>query len=177
MESHINFCALYSGRNDLGSEPVKIGIYQLASSITPKEHRSNVEPVIQEVSDEQSNEEIVNLDDELENESEEELENDPIAQELSNKFPYWSDREKEIKYIEIKKITSIRSYQQSPTCVRQVIMTELEINLIQEWRDQSGRFASCENEEIMKADNDKVTKQNEQIVLQQIMIQLNVMVE
>jgi len=60
----------------------------------------------------------MNLDDESENESKEELENDSIAQELSNKFPYWSDREKEIKDIEIKKITSIRSYQQSPACVR-----------------------------------------------------------
>ena len=46
MEIHINFCALYSGRNNLGSEPVKIGICQLASSITPKEYHSNVEPVI-----------------------------------------------------------------------------------------------------------------------------------
>jgi len=103
----------------------------------------------------------VNLDDELENESKEEVENDPIAQELSNKFPYWLDREKEIKDIEIKKITSTRSYQQSLACVRQVIMKELEMNLIQECRDQSARFASCENEEIMKADNqnnDKVTK-------------------
>jgi len=156
---------LYSGRSDLGNEPVKIGIFQLASSITPEEHHSNVEPVIQEVSDEQLDEEIMNLNDDLE----EELENDPIAQELSDKFPYWSDREKEIKDIEIKKITSTKSYQQSPACVRQVIMIELETNLIQEWRDQSGRFASCENEEMMKADNqnnDKVKKQNEQIVLQ-----------
>lgn len=70
---------LYSGRSDLGSEPVKIGILQLASPITPEEHRSNVKPVTQEVSNEQSDEEIVNLDDESEDESEEELENDPIA--------------------------------------------------------------------------------------------------
>jgi len=55
-------------------------------------------------------------------------------------------------------------------------MIELETNLIQEWRDQSGRFASCENEETMKAD-DKVTKKNEQTVLQQRMIQLNGMAE
>ena len=55
-------------------------------------------------------------------------------------------------------------------------MIELETNLIQEWRDQSGKFASCENEEIMKAD-DKVTKQNEQIVLQKRMIQLDIMAE
>ena len=54
-------------------------------------------------------------------------------------------------------------------------MTELETNLIQEWRDQSGRFASSENEEKMKA-NDKV-KQNKQIVLQQRMTQLNIMAE
>jgi len=39
-------------------------------------------------------------------------------------------------------------------------MIELEINLIQEWRDQSGKFASYENEETMKVD-DKVTNQNE----------------
>jgi len=42
-------------------------------------------------------------------------------------------------------------------------MTELETNLIQEWRDQSGRFANCENEEIRKVDkqnNDRVAKQN-----------------
>jgi len=63
----------------------------------PEEYRSNVEPVIQEVSDEQSDEKVVHLDDEFENESEEEVENGHIAQELSNKFPYWSDREKEIK--------------------------------------------------------------------------------
>ena len=79
MESHINFCALYSGRNDLGSEPVKIGICQLASSITPKEYHSNVELVIQEINDEQSDEEVMHLNDEFENESEEEVENDPIA--------------------------------------------------------------------------------------------------
>ena len=52
----------------------------------------------------------MNLDDELEDESEEELENDPIAQALSDKFPYWSDREREIKDTEIKKIASTRSY-------------------------------------------------------------------
>jgi len=52
----------------------------------------------------------MHLDDESESESEEELENDPIAQELSNKFPYWSDREKKIKDIEIKIITSTRYY-------------------------------------------------------------------
>jgi len=46
MEKHINFCALYSGRSDIGSEPAKIGILQLASSITPEEHRSNVGPII-----------------------------------------------------------------------------------------------------------------------------------
>jgi len=71
----------------------------------------------------------------------------------------------------------MKSYQQSPTCIRKVIMIELETNLIQEWRDQSGRFASSENEEKMKADNqnnDKV-KQNEQIVLQQRITQLNAM--
>ena len=52
MEKHINFCTLYSGRSDIGSEPIKIGILQLASSITPKEHRSNVRPIIQEVNNE-----------------------------------------------------------------------------------------------------------------------------
>jgi len=52
MEKHINFCALYSRRSDIGSEPVKIGILQLVSSIMLKEHRSNVRPVIQEVSNE-----------------------------------------------------------------------------------------------------------------------------
>jgi len=79
MEIHINFCALYSGRNDLGSEPFKIGICQLASSITPEDYRSNVEPVIQEISDEQSDKEVVHLDDESENESKEEVENDPTT--------------------------------------------------------------------------------------------------
>jgi len=52
--------------------------------------------------------------------------------------------------------------------------------LIQEWRDQSGRFANYENEETRKADNqnnDRVTKQNEHKVLQQRMMQLNAMVE
>ena len=58
----------------------------------------------------------MHFDDESESESKEESEDDSIAQELSNKFPYWSDREKEIKEIEIKKITSIRSYQQSHAC-------------------------------------------------------------
>jgi len=95
----------------------------------------------------------MNLDDESDDESKEELENDPIAQAFRDKFPYWLDREKEIKDIEIKKITSTKSYQQSPACVRQVIMIELETNLIQEWRDQSGRFASCESKEMMKDDN------------------------
>ena len=128
MEEYINFCTLYSGRSYIGSELAKIGILQLASSITPEEHHSNVRPIIQEISNEQSDEEVVNLDDE----SEEESKNDPIAQALSDKFPYWSDREREIKDTDIRKITSTKSYQQSPTCVRQVIMTELEINLIQE---------------------------------------------
>ena len=45
----------------------------------PEEHHSNVGPIIQEVSNEQLDEEIVNLDDESEDELEEELENDPIA--------------------------------------------------------------------------------------------------
>jgi len=47
-------------------------------------------------------------------------------------------------------------------------MTELETNMIQEWRDQSSRFASCENEEMTKVDNqsnEKVKKQNEQTML------------
>lgn len=163
MEEHINFCTLYSGRSYIDSEPVKIGILQIVASVTSKEHHSNVRPIIQEINNEQSDEEVVNLDDDSEDESKEELENDPIAQALSDKFPYWSDREREIKDIEIKKITSTKSYQQLPTCVRQVIMIELETSLIQEWRDQTGRFASSENEEKMKADNqnsDKV-KQNE----------------
>jgi len=60
----------------------------------------------------------MNLDDELEDELEEESKNDPIAQTLSEKFPYWSDREREIKDTEIKKIIGMKSYQQSPTCVR-----------------------------------------------------------
>jgi len=52
MESHITFCALYSERNDLGSESVRIGICRLASSITLEEYCDNTEPIIQEVSDE-----------------------------------------------------------------------------------------------------------------------------
>ena len=79
MEEHINFCALYSGRSYIDSEPVKRGILQLASSVTSKEHHSNVRPIIQEINSEQSDEEVVNLDDESEDELEEELENDPIA--------------------------------------------------------------------------------------------------
>ena len=75
MEEHINFCVLYSGRSYIGSEPVKIGILQFASSIIPKEHCSNIRPIIQEVNNEQLDKEVVNLDDE----SEEESENDPIA--------------------------------------------------------------------------------------------------
>ena len=46
MESHINFCALYSGKNNLGTESVKIGFCQLASSITPEEYCNNAKPVI-----------------------------------------------------------------------------------------------------------------------------------
>ena len=79
MESHINFCALYSRKNDFDLKSVKIGISQLASSITPEEYCKNVEPIIQEVSYEQLDEEVVHFDDELESESEEELEDDPIA--------------------------------------------------------------------------------------------------
>jgi len=56
MKEHINFCALYLGRSDIGSELVKIGILQLASSITLEEHRNNIRPIIQEVSNEQSDE-------------------------------------------------------------------------------------------------------------------------
>jgi len=51
-------------------------------------------------------------------------------------------------------------------------MIELEIRLIQEWRDQSGRFApnrpNHENKETRKVDeqnNDRVAKQNEQAIL------------
>jgi len=53
-------------------------------------------------------------------------------------------------------------------------MTELETSLIQEWRDQSGRFASSKSEEKMRADNQNTgkVKQNEQMVTQ-----LNAMAE
>jgi len=73
----------------------------------------------------------VHFDDELDSEFEVELEDDPIAQEFIKKYPYWSNREKEIKEIEINKIISTRSYQQAQACVRQIIMIELETNLIQ----------------------------------------------
>ena len=52
MEEHINFFMLYSGRIYIDSEPVKIGILQLPSSVTSKEHHSNVKPVIQEINSE-----------------------------------------------------------------------------------------------------------------------------
>jgi len=53
----------------------------------------------------------VHFDDESNSESKAELEDDPIAQDFINKYSYCSNREKEIKEIEIKKITSTRYYQ------------------------------------------------------------------
>jgi len=113
MEIHVNFCTLYSRRNDFDPKSVKIGIYQLVSSIIPKGYCNNTEPIIQEVSYEQLDEEVVHFDDESGSESKVELEANHKAQELINRYPYWSDREKEIKEIEIKKIISTRSYQQA----------------------------------------------------------------
>jgi len=88
--------------------------------------------MIQEINCEHLDEEIIHFDDKSGSESEVELEVDPIAQELINRYPYWSDREKEIKEIEVKKIMSTRSYQQVQECVRYIIIIELEIRFIQE---------------------------------------------
>lgn len=65
--------------------------------------------------------------------------------------------------------------------MRQIIMMELETQLIQEWRDQNGRFApsrpNYENEGTRKYDeqnNDRVAKQSEQEISKQRMMQLKV---
>ena len=66
--------------------------------------------------------------------------------------------------------------------MRQIIMIELETQLIQEWRDQNGIFApnrpNYENEETRKVDeksNDRASKQHEQEISKQRMIQLKAM--
>lgn len=63
-----------------------------------------------------------------------------MAQGLINAYPYWSDREKEIKEMEVRKAISTWSYQKAQLCVRQVIIRELDKQPIQEWKDQNGRY-------------------------------------
>ena len=76
----------------------------------PKSH----EPIIQEeVNYEHSDDEVVEFDEELDSEIEIELEIDLVAQEVINAYPYWSDREKEIKEIEVRKIVNTQSYQKA----------------------------------------------------------------
>jgi len=50
--------------------------------------------------------EIVEFDEELDSDVDIELEIYPMAQGLIDAYPYWSDREKEIKEIEVRKIVS-----------------------------------------------------------------------
>jgi len=50
--------------------------------------------------------EVVEFDEESDSDKEIELEVNPMAQGLIDAYPYWSNREKEIKEIEVRKIIS-----------------------------------------------------------------------
>jgi len=70
--------------------------------------------------------EAIEFDEEIDSEIEIELEIDLVAQELINAYAYCLDREKKIKYIEVRKIVSTSSYQKAQMCVRKVIIKELD---------------------------------------------------
>ena len=157
MESRINFCMLHHDQNSFIPEIVKQNVCEPSlSSLAFKNHKS--------ITLEEDDDEIIDFDDESDSESKIELEIDPVAQKLLNAYPFWSDKEKKIKEIEVNKITNTKSYQKAQLSMRQVIMEELEIQLIHEWREQIGRFTpgilDYESEEEPK-NLDFINKQTE----------------
>lgn len=69
---------------------------------------------------------VIEFDDESNSELEIELEINPIVQKLINACPFWLDKEKKIKEIEVRKIINTKSYRRAQLCVRLVIIRELE---------------------------------------------------
>lgn len=79
MEIHVDFCVPCLEWNASDPESAKSDIYQSSSSFTLGEYFKNHEPIIQEVSYEHLNEEVVHFDDESGSKLEVELEVDPIV--------------------------------------------------------------------------------------------------
>lgn len=140
-KKYVKFYIPYLNQNSSIPKVIKPNYCKPSPSLTLVEYFKNHELIIQEeINDEHSDKEVINFDEESNEESEIELKINLVAQKLINAYPYQSDREKEIKEIEVRKIISTKSYQQAQLCVRKVIMRELERQLIQEWREQNGRF-------------------------------------
>ena len=102
MENHVNFCMLHHDQNSFALEIVKQNVCEPSSSSLAFE---NHKPIALEEEDD----EIIEFDDEFDSESEIELETDPVAQKLLNAYLFWSDKEKKIKEIEVKKTINIKS--------------------------------------------------------------------
>jgi len=103
---------------------------------------------------EHSDGEVIEFYDESNSELEIELEIDPIEQKLISSYPFWLNKENKIKEMEVGKIINTKSYQKAQLCVRQVIIRELERQLMQEWREQKGRY----NPKILDYKSEKETK-------------------
>ena len=91
-------------------EIIKQNFHEPLSSLALKNH----ETVTQEDVDDM----VIEFDDESDNELEMEFEVDPITQKLINAYPFWSNKEKKIKEIEVKKIINTKSYRKAQLCVR-----------------------------------------------------------
>jgi len=102
-ESHVNFCMLYPNQNPFIPKLIKQNLHQPSLSLTLIKHSKSHEPIIQEeVNYEYSYDEAIEFDEESDREIEIELEIDPVEQGLINAYPYWSDREKELKEKEVR---------------------------------------------------------------------------